>query len=404
MASYFDSSSSGSESRSTSDREGDRNASTGGRSGATSALADLPNGAGAPLAAEEDRSGTPDHPSGNIPQQEVRTSTRVSGRVTDEEIDRHINDLSESLRPLREAGPPSAPRLFSNVTATSAQTTSHLPVQRSSEFSESIPRRAKNPVLGWSVRFSGSKIEGVNSFIRQVDELIKASGIEEQEFLSGAFHLFEGSALTWFRAYGTGVRSWAQLKSLLRADFLPLKYEDDLLMEILARRQGAEENITVYISCMIGLFKNLANIPPEKEQLRIILKNLAPFYLGNLKIFSITSLEQLKEEGKELEYKRTLMQEYNQPPSRHLLEPELAPSSTTSSPVGVYPMNVPSQASPSPRPSGPIKCWNCEGFGHSFSRCSQPRKTFCFRCGTPDVTKQRCPKCNRESGNANRNR
>jgi len=123
--------------------------------------------------------------------------------------------------------------------------------------------------------------------------------------MSAAFHLFEGSVLTWFRAYGSGVGTWTQLKSLLRSDFLPLRYEDDLLQEILARKQGSEESKTVYISCMLGLFKNLENIPAEREQLRIILKNLAPFYLGNLKIFSIFSLEQLKEEGKELEYKRT---------------------------------------------------------------------------------------------------
>jgi len=237
-----------------------------------------------------------------------------------------------------------------------------------------------------------------------VDELVRASGIDEREFMSVAFHLFEGSALTWFRAYGSGVATWTQLKSLLRSDFLPLRYEDDLLQEILARKQGSEESITVYISCMLGLFKNLENIPSEREQLRIILKNLAPFYLGNLKIFSITSLEQLKEEGKELEYKRTLMQEYDKPPSRNLLEPELAPPTMMPSPIGVCPVDVSSHASPSPRPAGQIKCWNCAGFGHPFSRCPQPRKVFCFRCGTPGVTKQRCPDCNKSSGNDSRDR
>lgn len=48
-----------------------------------------------------------------------------------------------------------------------------------------------------------------------------------------------------------------------------------------------------------------------------------------------------------------------------------------------------------------LTCWNCQQAGHSYQRCSLPRKRFCYRCGRADVTVRNGSTCN-QSGNANR--
>ncbi|CAA9997936.1 unnamed protein product [Nesidiocoris tenuis] len=45
------------------------------------------------------------------------------------------------------------------------------------------------------------------------------------------------------------------------------------------------------------------------------------------------------------------------------------------------------------RPSTSV-CWNCRGSGHRFQDCVNDLKIFCWRCGTPDVTRPSCPHCN----------
>lgn len=51
-------------------------------------------------------------------------------------------------------------------------------------------------------------------------------------------------------------------------------------------------------------------------------------------------------------------------------------------------------------PNAPIKpqhllCWNCEEIGHTFWRCpKEQQRLHCFGCGTANVTKKDCKRCN----------
>jgi len=252
-------------------------------------------------------------------------------------------------------------------------------------------RARQNPVAKWTVRFSGRKNDSVVAFLRRVEELMDAGEVTNREILSGACYLFEGPALTWYRAHRTRVNTWTELKTLLKEDFLPLKYEDDLLYEILNRKQGPQEDITLYISAMVGLYDSLSNPPSEREQLRVILRNLSPYYLAHLKISHILSIDELKTEGKELEYRRTLSQEYDKPQQRrNLLEPELS---------NRPPRNTVSAVSSPPEPSSargyrpPTKCWNCGEVGHRHQLCPEMKTTFCYRCGEKGVKTINCPNC-----------
>ena len=51
------------------------------------------------------------------------------------------------------------------------------------------------------------------------------------------------------------------------------------------------------------------------------------------------------------------------------------------------------KATPKPAPINPRGCWNCGG-DHRYNRCPKHLKLFCFRCGEPGYTSDRCPHCN----------
>ena len=48
---------------------------------------------------------------------------------------------------------------------------------------------------------------------------------------------------------------------------------------------------------------------------------------------------------------------------------------------------------PKPAPKNPRGCWNCGG-DHRYNKCAKVLKLFCFRCGEPGYTSDKCPYCN----------
>lgn len=77
---------------------------------------------------------------------------------------------------------------------------------------------------------------------------------------------------------------------MLRQDFLPLDYDDQLRKVIEQRTQGQTETVVVYLFFMENLSHCLGNSPSEKEKLKIIRRNLQLWYQPHLpfKIFRIS--------------------------------------------------------------------------------------------------------------------
>ncbi|KAE8748485.1 hypothetical protein FOCC_FOCC004780 [Frankliniella occidentalis] len=276
------------------------------------------------------------------------------------------------------------------------------------------PRReVKHRLHEWNLTYSGSKESSLNSFLIRLEELAESRGVPFTELFYGATEFFTGTALIWYRSVRNQVSSWDELKAYLRREFLPPDYEIALWEEIRARKQGREESVQSFVSCMLGLFERLSEPVSEQAKLDQIMRNLAPWYIENLPLETIISISHLKEAARVLEVKKSLIDRYNNVAKSSLLEPDLACRAPVSKRPAIHEVEaVPSssasssipEATPKETPkvevlSSGFKCWNCGNTDHGFRDCTAKKNLFCHKCGHPKVLTKDCPKCSKKSGN-----
>lgn len=93
-----------------------------------------------------------------------------------------------------------------------------------------------------------------------------------------------------------GVSKDAHLHELLqglREEFQPPDYDTKLFEEVKRRAQGVGESIGMYLSVMSGLFSRFNVKISEDTQLKILLKNILPFYQTQLSLTEVSSVAQL---------------------------------------------------------------------------------------------------------------
>lgn len=251
------------------------------------------------------------------------------------------------------------------------------------------------PVFKWGLdKFAGheSKIS-LNAFLQQVDELSIARNVSKTQLFASALDLFKDQALLFYRSRRNEVSDWDSLVKLLKEEYLPLDYDDKLLEEIRRRTQGPNEPLGTYLVAMDNLFSRLSTKFSEGIKLRLLLKNLAPFYQFHLSFKEINSISDLLQFGRQLEASRLRADSYVPPTRRKTdLEPDLAFVETAS--------NSSSAASD----VSSRLCFNCRKTGHVRSACSSPLIKRCFGCGEMGVTKTSCKKCSPRDNNSGNGR
>ncbi|XP_047993435.1 uncharacterized protein LOC125231884 [Leguminivora glycinivorella] len=292
------------------------------------------------------------------------------------------------------------------------------------------------------LKYSGKAC--VFSFIQRVEEFVEARNISKERILKFAYEIFTEDALHWFRCNKEAFQSWDDVVVLLKKDFSPRDYDYRLTNEIKSRTQGEQENISIYLSIMHGMFARLVKPLSEDEKLEIILHNIRPCYASTLAASpEIKDLKTLKNLCSNYEDIQSRLSLFHEPPrvTSETLAPDFAytkhhknnnyytnknyQSTNTNERQknyynqnkypnysGSYNYNKPKPTDEKPNttnavqasPSSSTKvsatygsrkyCPRCRTDTHSLKECKQPHFPICFKCGQKGVRYPECKSCN----------
>lgn len=340
----------------------------------------------------------------NAQQRESPTAPPVVNSTSHfEQRIRQMNFPEAMSPPFRNLANEDIPVVYPNLTRFSTN---------DNHFSTRVdPSRSFTTISKWNLRFNGNS--SVTNFIERAEELRLACGISKTHLVNCAVTLFEGTALSWFRAVRDSIHSWEDLVEKLRATYLSAEYDEDIWNDIRNRTQGEGEKTAVFIAIMENLFSKLSKKPDEASRLRMIRRNLLPFVQNQLALHPINSLTELITACRHVEDVLVRTQRLRPPPTNPNLvtEPELMyrrPRYPNAAVVSNQPEDdLISFAEPNTSaihalsPTSPgnfsnrssVVCWNCRKTGHVKRNCTQPLSKHCFKCGTANETTRTCPKC-----------
>lgn len=237
----------------------------------------------------------------------------------------------------------------------------------------------------------------VRAFITRVEELRKARGVADSKMLCLAPEFLIGDALHWFRSVKDGISSWSDLLECMREDFDVFDFDYRLMAEIRARSQGEDENITIYLAIMHGMFARLSKVVPESERLELILHNIRPCYAGVLANCSyISTIGELREVCKNFERINARYANFKEPSN---CNSSLAPEFNYVPKKDVKNKFTNRVASLG---QNKFQCFKCGEKGHTVNTCPKCKggssSSFkspyrCYRCGLQGYTITNCPKC-----------
>lgn len=246
------------------------------------------------------------------------------------------------------------------------------------------------PPSKWDLKFSGDKRGlSLNAFLERVEELRVARHISELELLDSGIDLFLGKAYTFYRSVRGMANSWDELVTLFKEEYYPADYNERLYEEIKRRTQGPEESFGIYLAIMEGFFRRLTCPITEHMKLKILMRNIAPYYQQQLALMEVTSISQLRTLCKKLEEKRQVLESFAGPSRRsNMLEPDLAYVQASES-FETFSLDT--------AEAGRV-CFRCNKPGHVARGCTARTEKYCFRCKRKGFTVRTCPDCG-ESGN-----
>lgn len=310
-------------------------------------------------------------------------------------------------------------------TSQSANTASPADATNPSTISVTCERSLTQDII--KIKYNGNSC--VHSFIQKVEEFVYSRNVSPERILSMAYEIFEGDALHWFRYNKDQVNSWSELRTLLRKDFSSSDYDYKLAAEIRSRTQGEQENITIYLSIMHGMFSRLTKPMTEDEKLDILLHNIRPCYANTLAASAnINTIESLKSVCRNYENVSSRFSNFQEPPraSNSTIAPEFSykyqsaninqkqfykfkPGTSynntkyNNNESNKHNFNKNFEVAALNTQSRPTFCPRCRSDSHSLNTCRQTRFPICFKCGKKDVRYPECPDCHPETTTAPKN-
>lgn len=258
----------------------------------------------------------------------------------------------------------------------------------------SIPNDAKSiPPYKWNIqKFRGDVRSdiSVNAFFEHIEELRLARNVSEETLLNSGIDLFCDRAYQFYKECRSRLSTWNELVREFRREYLSPNYEEELFREIDKRTQHASESIGVYLAVMSRYFHRLRCPISEEAKLKIILKNLHPYYIDRLRDPLPATISELREACRSIEARRNMCDRYVEPSTRRsgTLEKDLAciaPAHNVDASEAATSSQTISGAS-----TKQIICYRCQEPGHKAIGCVRSKKVICFGCKKVGHTIRNC--------------
>lgn len=260
------------------------------------------------------------------------------------------------------------------------------------------------PLHKWQVKFSGEKdcklsaddFLNILSLKRDTHDVTWAMiGAHFDSFL-------EGRALSWYYMYrNRNPRvEWQVLKTAFFQNFSRLESDEEIMVKLANRRQQDKESFDDFCDAMLEL-RNKLKIDYSDVQIIGLMRNNCKLGIRQMMVtYQITTLNDFIEQCKRCDKLLLPSPSYYNPRRVHEIQAPLQSSLETSG-SATYPLFA--QPNPSSIEAlrshnngnmGVVQCWNCDENGHRWMDCGKNRTTtFCYRCGTKNVTCVNCERC-----------
>ena len=270
----------------------------------------------------------------------------------------------------------------------------------------------RNPVLTWTVRFSGS--ENLLAFLEEVEELSEEYSTSEGELLTGIGRLLSGNAKSWYRVMKPRISSWATFKTKIREAYLIGERDEDMWDRMRKMRQRGDETFIVYEARVEETYRGLKK-KDEDRKLNILIEGLHQYYQPHIRSGRISSLGDLRRECRELEQDKTRLQRLERERERDRVnrdkqERQQEERTTKKDHRKTWNVAALEEAQPEKRKEGQadlsvdavnftprkggMQCWRCGKVGEHLSmQCKE--ELHCISCGERGVIAERCPRCAR---------
>lgn len=248
-------------------------------------------------------------------------------------------------------------------------------------------RGYRNPIPSWRLTFDGDGSK-VNAFLTQVYHMARADRVSADDLLESAIHLFVGNAREWYMAFSDTFRVWGDLTRALRTEFIPHDSDFFILKQIEQRYQKKNEPFVLYLSSMVNLYNQLAEVPTPDRQIQQIKRNMLPSLARQIAIYDVRNIRDLSRYVKLIEdvddsYKGRMDVNYKSQPENRFSNQRREVSEIENTNQTQFCKQIPR-----------IPCWNCRENNHDYTQCTFPKmRVFCYECGELGQLATSCIMC-----------
>lgn len=268
----------------------------------------------------------------------------------------------------------------------------------------SVPNsgRIAQLIASWDIKFDGSSKLSVDNFLYRIEsQVIDTLGGNFNLLCEHVQSLFSKDAKDWYWRYRRSVErvTWPTLCQALRTNFQEHRSDTEIKELIRGRKQGPTESFDDFRNSVLKIAEALQTPLPETELVEVLQRNLRPRIRQQLLYVSVSSLAELRRlclKGENLlnEIAKSNTAVVAAPNQRPLPRRQLNEVGINTESMEEEDEMFEVDGITKNLGTAKVECWNCREEGHRFFDCLADRSVFCYGCGTPQVYKPNCTKCN----------